>query len=62
MRTRYARTPGVARASLAEDASGGGVDSIAAGAAADLTWVSDDLRTHATWIAGRQVYGHPLAS
>jgi N-acetylglucosamine-6-phosphate deacetylase len=35
---------------------------ITAGAAADLTWLSDDLRTHATWIAGRQVYGHPLAS
>ncbi len=30
---------------------------IAPGAAADLTWLSDDLRTHATWIAGEQVYG-----
>ena len=30
---------------------------IAAGAAADLTWLSDDLRTNATWIAGQQVYG-----
>ncbi|HXP21662.1 MAG TPA: amidohydrolase family protein [Streptosporangiaceae bacterium] len=29
---------------------------IAAGAAADLAWLSDDLRTKATWIAGRQVY------
>jgi N-acetylglucosamine-6-phosphate deacetylase len=33
---------------------------IAAGAAADLTWLSDDLRTNATWIAGQQVYGHGL--
>jgi N-acetylglucosamine-6-phosphate deacetylase len=30
---------------------------IAKGAAADLTWLSDDLRTRATWIAGRPVYG-----
>jgi N-acetylglucosamine-6-phosphate deacetylase len=30
---------------------------IAAGAAADLTWLGDDLRAKATWIAGRQVYG-----
>lgn len=30
---------------------------IAAGATADLTWVSDDLRTAATWVGGRQVYG-----
>jgi N-acetylglucosamine-6-phosphate deacetylase len=30
---------------------------ITAGAAADLTWLSDDLRTNATWIAGEQVYG-----
>ena len=30
---------------------------IAPGAAADLTWLSDDLRTAATWIAGRQAYG-----
>lgn len=34
---------------------------IAAGAAADLTWVSDDLRTVATWIGGRQVYGPHFA-
>ncbi len=34
---------------------------IAIGAAADLTWVSDDLRTMATWIGGRQVYGPHLA-
>jgi N-acetylglucosamine-6-phosphate deacetylase len=33
---------------------------IAAGAAADLTWLSDDLRANATWIAGRQVYGPTL--
>jgi len=31
---------------------------IIAGAAADLTWLSDDLRTSATWVAGQQVYGH----
>jgi N-acetylglucosamine-6-phosphate deacetylase len=31
---------------------------IAVAAAADLTWLSDDLRAGATWIAGRQVYGH----
>lgn len=30
---------------------------IAVGAAADLTWLNDDLRTRRTWIAGRQVYG-----
>jgi N-acetylglucosamine-6-phosphate deacetylase len=30
---------------------------IAVGAAADLTWLSDDLRAHATWVGGRQVYG-----
>jgi len=29
---------------------------IAPGAAADLTWVGDDLRVKATWVAGRQVY------
>jgi N-acetylglucosamine-6-phosphate deacetylase len=33
---------------------------IAPGAAADLTWLGDDLRTAATWVAGRQVYGRPL--
>ncbi len=30
---------------------------ITKGAAADLTWLSDDLRTRATWIGGRQVFG-----
>jgi N-acetylglucosamine-6-phosphate deacetylase len=30
---------------------------IASGAAADLTWLDDDLRTAATWIGGRQVFG-----
>jgi N-acetylglucosamine-6-phosphate deacetylase len=30
---------------------------VAAGAAADFAWLGDDLRTKATWIAGRQVYG-----
>ncbi len=30
---------------------------LAPGAAADLVWLSDDLRTTATWVAGRQVYG-----
>jgi N-acetylglucosamine-6-phosphate deacetylase len=29
---------------------------LAPGAAADLAWLGDDLRTRATWIAGRQVY------
>jgi N-acetylglucosamine-6-phosphate deacetylase len=33
---------------------------IAAGGAADLTWLSDDLRTVATWVAGQQVYGPVL--
>jgi N-acetylglucosamine-6-phosphate deacetylase len=33
---------------------------IASGAAADLTWLNDDLRTVATWIGGRQVYGPSL--
>jgi N-acetylglucosamine-6-phosphate deacetylase len=32
---------------------------LAPGAAADLTWLGDDLRTRATWIAGRQVYAGP---
>jgi N-acetylglucosamine-6-phosphate deacetylase len=34
---------------------------IAVGAAADLTWLSDDLRAHATWIGGRQAYGPSLS-
>src|SRR5262249_60645801 len=34
---------------------------IARGAAADLAWLSDDLRTVATWIAGEQVYGPTLS-
>jgi N-acetylglucosamine-6-phosphate deacetylase len=29
------------------------------GAAADLAWLGDDLRTRATWIAGRQVFAAP---
>lgn len=29
---------------------------ITAGAAADLTWLGEDLRARATWIGGRQVY------
>jgi N-acetylglucosamine-6-phosphate deacetylase len=33
---------------------------IAPGGAADLTWLSDDLRTVATWVAGQQVYGPVL--
>lgn len=33
---------------------------IAPGAAADLTWLSDDLRTMATWVGGRQVFGPHL--
>ena len=33
---------------------------IATGAAADLTWLNDDLRTVATWIGGQQVYGPSL--
>jgi N-acetylglucosamine-6-phosphate deacetylase len=33
---------------------------LAPGAAADLTWLGDDLRTRATWVAGRQVYPGPL--
>ncbi len=33
---------------------------IARGAAADLAWLSDDLRTVATWIAGEQVYRETL--
>jgi N-acetylglucosamine-6-phosphate deacetylase len=34
---------------------------ISRGAAADLAWLSDDLRTVATWIAGQQVYGPTLS-
>jgi N-acetylglucosamine-6-phosphate deacetylase len=30
---------------------------LAAGAAADLAWLGDDLSTRATWIGGAQVYG-----
>lgn len=33
---------------------------IARGAAADLVWLTDDLTTAATWVAGRQVYGPSL--
>ncbi len=33
---------------------------IAPGAAADLTWLTDDLRAAATWVGGRQVFGRPL--
>jgi N-acetylglucosamine-6-phosphate deacetylase len=34
---------------------------IAVSAAADLTWLDDDLRARATWIGGRQVFGAALA-
>ncbi|HET9898275.1 MAG TPA: N-acetylglucosamine-6-phosphate deacetylase [Streptosporangiaceae bacterium] len=34
---------------------------LAPGAAADLAWLSDDLRTVATWVDGHQVYGPHLA-
>lgn len=34
---------------------------IAPAAAADLTWLSDDLRTVATWVGGQQVFGPPLS-
>ncbi len=30
---------------------------LAAGAAADLAWLGDDLHTRATWVSGAQVYG-----
>jgi N-acetylglucosamine-6-phosphate deacetylase len=30
---------------------------LAAGAAADLAWLGDDLRARATWVGGAQVYG-----
>jgi N-acetylglucosamine-6-phosphate deacetylase len=33
---------------------------IGPGAAADLIWLSDDLRTLATWISGEQIYGPDL--
>jgi N-acetylglucosamine-6-phosphate deacetylase len=33
---------------------------IAPGAAADLAWLSDNLRTQATWVGGRQLYGQHL--
>jgi N-acetylglucosamine-6-phosphate deacetylase len=33
---------------------------IAPGAAADLTWLSDDLTAVATWVGGQQVHGPPL--
>jgi N-acetylglucosamine-6-phosphate deacetylase len=33
---------------------------ITPGAAADLCWLSDDLRARATWIGGRQVHGPAL--
>jgi N-acetylglucosamine-6-phosphate deacetylase len=32
---------------------------LAAGAAADLAWLGDALRTKATWVAGAQVHGSP---
>ena len=32
---------------------------LAPGAAADLAWLGDDLRTRATWVAGELVYGRP---
>ena len=38
----------------------GDLGRIAAGAAADLTWLGDDLRTRATWVAGRLAYGSHL--
>jgi N-acetylglucosamine-6-phosphate deacetylase len=34
---------------------------IAPGAAADLAWLGDDLRTRATWVAGERVYPLPTA-
>ncbi|MDR2988651.1 MAG: amidohydrolase family protein, partial [Nocardiopsaceae bacterium] len=33
---------------------------IEATAAADLTWLNDDLTTAATWVAGLQIYGPSL--
>ena len=35
---------------------------IAPAAAADLTWLSDDLRTIATWVGGQQVFGPHLGT
>ena len=34
-----------------------GLGRLAAGAAADLAWLGDDLRTRATWVRGAQVFG-----
>jgi N-acetylglucosamine-6-phosphate deacetylase len=34
---------------------------LAPGAAADLAWLGDDLRTRATWVAGERVYPLPTA-
>jgi N-acetylglucosamine-6-phosphate deacetylase len=34
---------------------------LAPGAAADLAWLGDDLRTRAAWVAGQQVYPLPTA-
>ena len=34
-----------------------GLGRLAAGAAADLAWLGDDLRTRGTWVGGEQVYG-----
>jgi N-acetylglucosamine-6-phosphate deacetylase len=34
-----------------------GLGRLAAGAAADLAWLGDDLRARATWVSGAQVYG-----
>ena len=33
-----------------------GLGRLAPGAAADLTWLDDELRTAATWIEGEKVY------
>jgi N-acetylglucosamine-6-phosphate deacetylase len=30
---------------------------LAPGAAADLVWFGDDLRTRAAWVGGEQIYG-----
>lgn len=38
----------------------GDLGRIGVSAAADLTWLHDDLTTAATWVSGRQVYGPPL--
>jgi N-acetylglucosamine-6-phosphate deacetylase len=35
---------------------------LAPGAAADLVWLGDDLRTRAAWVGGEQVYGGALFS